>query len=57
MNATQRLIQQGMQQGIQAINLEIAKQMLSNMHLDIRTVSQATGLSVEKLEQLLNTSK
>ena len=60
-----RGIEQGMQQGIevgkaegiQARNLEIAKQMLSNMHLDIRTVSQATGLSIEKLEQLLNTSK
>ena len=36
---------------------EIAKQMLSNMHLDIKTVSQATGLSIEKLKELISTSK
>ena len=36
---------------------EIAKQMLSNMDLDIKTVSQATGLSIEKLKELISTSK
>ena len=56
MNAAQRLIQQGVQEGIEQGLEQTAKQMLSNMHLDIKTVSQATGLSIEKLEQLLNTS-
>ena len=48
----QRIEKRGMQQGMQARNLEIAKQMLSNMHLDIGTVSQATGLSEAELTKL-----
>ena len=45
-------IQQGMQQGMHTRSLEIAKNMLSNMHLDMKTVSQATGLDEGELRKL-----
>jgi predicted transposase/invertase (TIGR01784 family) len=51
MNAAQRLIQQGMQQGMQARNLEIAKQMLSK-GLDMQFICEMTGLSEAKINAL-----
>lgn len=45
-------MQEGMQQGMQQEKLHVAKNMLSNLHLDMRTVSQATGLSKEELTKL-----
>jgi hypothetical protein len=45
-------MQQGMQQGMQRRNIEIAKNMLSKLHLDMQTVSKATGLSQEELMKL-----
>jgi predicted transposase/invertase (TIGR01784 family) len=60
MTAAQRLRQEGMQEGIQkgrqegmyTKTLDIAKNMLSRLHLDMKTVSEATGLSEEELRQL-----
>ena len=68
MTAAQHLRQEGMQQGIQqgkregmqqgkregmyTKSIEIARHMLSNMQLDIKTVSQATGLSTKTLKRL-----
>ena len=43
---------EGMQQGIEQEKLEIAKQMLSK-GLDMQLICEMTGLSIEKLEQLL----
>jgi predicted transposase YdaD len=48
MTAAQQLRQQGMQ----VKSLEIAKNMLSELHLDMQTVAQATGLSEEELMKL-----
>lgn len=45
-------IQQGMQQGIQTRNLEIARNMLFELHLDVETVSKATGLTKKELKKL-----
>ena len=42
----------GMQQGMQTKALDIAKNMLSKLHLDVETVAQATGLSQEELMKL-----
>ena len=50
-------IQKGRQEGRQTRNQEIAKNMLSNMHLDIQTVSQATGLSKDELMKLQEEAK
>lgn len=44
--------QEGMQQGMQTKALDIAKNMLSKLHLDVETVAQATGLSQEELMKL-----
>jgi predicted transposase/invertase (TIGR01784 family) len=60
MTAAQRLRQEGMRKGIQkgrqegmyTKTLDIAKNMLSRLHLDRKTVSEATGLSEEELIQL-----
>jgi len=41
--------QRGIQQGMQIKALEIAENMLSELHLDVETVAQATGLSREEL--------
>ena len=41
-----------MQQGMQTKALDIAKNMLSKLHLDVETVAQATGLSQEELMKL-----
>lgn len=40
--------QEGLQQGIQ----QVAKSLLSQLHLDLKAVQQATGLSQEELERL-----
>ena len=53
----QRGEQRGMQQGMHTKSLEIAKHMLSHMHLDMKTVSQATGLSEAELMQLREAGK
>ena len=42
----------GRQQGMQTKALDIAKNMLSKLHLDVETVAQATGLSQEELMKL-----
>jgi predicted transposase/invertase (TIGR01784 family) len=56
MTAAQQLRQEGIQEGIRAgmhaKALEIASNMLSNLHLDMKIVSAATGLSAEELMQL-----
>ena len=50
-------MQKGMQKGMREEKLHIAKHMLSNMHLDTKTVSQATGLREEELIRLQETKK
>ena len=50
--ALQEGIQQGMQQGMQTRNLEIAKNMLLNLHLGMEVVEKATGLSRAELKKL-----
>ena len=56
MNAAEKLIQQGIQQGvqqgIQTRSLEIAKNMLLNLHLGMDVVQKATGLSSKELKKL-----
>ena len=44
--------QEGIQQGRQEGRQHVAKNMLSNMHLDMKTVSQATGLDARDLKKL-----
>ncbi|XWN35406.1 MAG: Rpn family recombination-promoting nuclease/putative transposase [Roseivirga sp.] len=44
----QKGMQQGMQRGIQ----QVAKSLLSQLHLDLKAVQKATGLSQEELERL-----
>jgi predicted transposase/invertase (TIGR01784 family) len=48
----QQGMQEGIQQGLQYEKLEIAKNMLWNLHLGLDIVQQATGLSKEELERL-----
>ena len=48
--------EEGKAEGIQQEKLEIAKQMLSK-GLDIELICQMTGLSLENIEELRNTSK
>ena len=56
MTVAQQLRQEGMQKGRQegmhTKSLEIAKNMLSKLHLDIKVVKEATGLSEEELLKL-----
>ena len=40
------------QQGMHTKSVEIAKNMLSTLHLDIQSLQRATGLSLEELEGL-----
>jgi predicted transposase/invertase (TIGR01784 family) len=49
--------QQGVQQGVQQEKLHIAKNMLSKLHLDIKAVKEATGLSEEELMKLQEEAK
>ena len=51
MNAAQRLIQQGMQQGIQQEKLEIAKQMLQDGE-SMEKIQKWTGLSETNINAL-----
>ena len=44
--------QQGMQQGKQQEKLHIARNMLIKLHMDVMTVSEATGLSKGELIKL-----
>ena len=44
--------QEGRQEGMHTKSLEIAKNMLSKLHLDIKVVKEATGLSEEELLKL-----
>ena len=48
----QQGIRQGMQQGMQTKSVEIARNMLLQLHLGIDLVRKATGLSQEEIEQL-----
>ena len=56
MNVTQAIkqegLQQGMQQGMQQGLEKAAKNMLSNLHLDMDVVQKATGLSIESLKRI-----
>ena len=45
-------MQKGMQKGMKTRSLEIAKNMLLNLHLGIEVVQKATGLSTEELNKL-----
>jgi predicted transposase/invertase (TIGR01784 family) len=45
-------IQEGRQEGMKQEKLHIAKNMLSTLHLDMKAVSEATGLNEEKLMKL-----
>lgn len=47
----------GMQQGMQQEKLHIAKNMLSKLHLGIKAVKEATGLSEEELMKLQEGAK
>lgn len=47
----------GMQQGMQQEKLHIAKNMLSKLHLGIKAVKEATGLSEEELMKLQEEAK
>jgi predicted transposase/invertase (TIGR01784 family) len=44
--------QEGMQQGMHTKALDIAKNLLSSFHLDMKIVSEDTGLSEQELMQL-----
>ena len=48
----QQGMQQGIQQGMQQEKLEIAKNMLFQLHLGMDIVQKATSLSREELEQI-----
>ena len=48
----QQGVQQGMQRGMHTKSLEIAKNMLYELHLDMKVVSKATGLSQVELMKL-----
>ena len=48
----QQGVQQGIQQGVQTRSLEIARNMLFNLHLDLEVIQKATGLSREELSKL-----
>ena len=45
-------MQQGRQEGMHTKSLEIAKNMLYELHLDTKAVSKATGLSQAELMKL-----
>ena len=49
--------EEGRKEGMHVQRLEIAKNMLYNMHLDRKTVAQATGLSEEELIKLQEETK
>ena len=49
--------QKGIQKGMQQEKLHIAKNMLSKLHLDIKAVKEATGLSEEELMKLQEEAK
>ena len=57
MTAAQYLRQEGRQEGEHNKALDIAKNMLSKLHLDAETVAQATGLSQEELMKLQEEAK
>ena len=69
MSAAQKLINQGMQQGIQLDEekgiekgiftkaIEVAKNMLLKLKLDIATVQKATELPKAELEKILQGSR
>ena len=48
----QQGMEQGIQQGIQQEKLEIAKNMLFQLHLGMDIVQKATSLSREELEEI-----
>ncbi|XWN34954.1 MAG: hypothetical protein ROO73_05135 [Roseivirga sp.] len=52
MTAAQQLRQEGRQEGIQVRNLEIARNMFHQLHLDTDAIQRVTGLSREALERL-----
>ncbi|MEO1301351.1 MAG: hypothetical protein AAFU83_03880, partial [Bacteroidota bacterium] len=49
----ERGMERGIEQGIQRRNLEIAKQMLSELGMDVDLVHRATGLSLQDLSGLV----
>ncbi|MEL6413291.1 MAG: Rpn family recombination-promoting nuclease/putative transposase, partial [Bacteroidota bacterium] len=48
----QQGIQQGMQQGMQSKALDVARNMLHQLHLGIEAIQQVTGLSKKEIEAL-----
>ena len=52
LDAEARGKEEGMQKGMQQEKVEIAKNMLCNLHLDIDVVQKATGLASEALRKL-----
>lgn len=54
MSAAQRLINQGLKQGMHTAKMKIAENMLFQLVLGIDVVQQATGLSKEEIERLKN---
>ena len=52
MTTAQYLRQEGMQQGMHTESLEVAKNMLTNMHSDMQTVSRSTGLNQTEIIKL-----
>jgi len=52
MTALQQLKQESEQRGMYNKSLEIARNMLSKLHLDLKAVKEATGLSEKELMKL-----
>ena len=52
MTVLQQLEQRSEQQGMHTRGLEIAKNMLSKLHMHIQDVQEATGLSIEERMKL-----
>ena len=57
MTALQQLEQRSEQRGMHTRGLEIARNMLSKLHLNIKDVQAATGLSMEELMKLQEEAK
>ena len=53
----EHLRREGRQQGMQTKSLEIARNMLHQLHLGIEVVQQVTGLSRQELDRLYTTTK
>ena len=52
MNVTQAIRREGIEEGMQTKSLEIARNMLHQLHLGVEVVQQATGLSRQEIARL-----